>query len=121
MAVGDSIPYGIHIAVSPGSVNKAVKKIQIAPAQGSINKEITGVWIAPNQGAINKKIFIGGGRYGDVNNDGSISISDYTLIRLHYLGLSLLNQEEQNRADVDRDGDIDEADDDLVRAYILGL
>ena len=77
--------------------------------------------IAPTQGSIDKKIFIGGGLYGDVNNDGEISITDYTLIRLHYLELSLLNQEEQNRADVNGDGVVDETDYDLVRDYILGI
>ena len=121
MNIGDPIPYGIRIVASQGSFNKAVTRIQIAPLEGSINKEVTGVQIAPAQGSINKRIFIGGGLLGDINNDGVVSIIDYTLVRTHYLGLSLLTQEEQNRGDVDRDGECTENDYDLIRAYILEL
>lgn len=121
MNIGDPIPYGIKIATAQGGINKAVTKIQIAPEQGSINKKITGVQIAPLQGSINKKVFIGGGLLGDVNNDGAISISDYTLVRLHYQGLKLLTQEEKNRGDVNRDDAVTEADYDLIREYILEI
>jgi hypothetical protein len=56
---------------------------------------------------------------GDVNGDGSATISDYTLIRMHYLGLNLLTGAQLARADVNEDGIVDETDGDLVRDYIL--
>lgn len=121
MNIGDAIPYGIKIAANQGSVSKAVTKIQISPQEGSINKIVTGVQIAPVQGSINKKVFIGGGMLGDVSNDGEITITDYTLVRLHYLEQALLTQEEQNRGDVNRDGECNEMDYDLIREYILEL
>jgi hypothetical protein len=117
--IGDTIPYGIHIAPTAGSVNKAVKKVMIAPVAGPVNKTVCGIRIAPAAGPVNKRVFIGGGILGDVNNDGEVSVTDYTMIRLHYLGLELLNPEEQNRADVNRDGAVTEADYELVRDYIL--
>lgn len=118
MAVGDTVPYGIKLAATQGSLSKSVTKIQIAATQGSINKNITGVWIAPTQGSINKKIFIGGGIYGDVNNDGVVDIIDYTLIRYHYEGTQVLTQENANKGDVNRDGVCNSTDRDLVGAYI---
>lgn len=121
MNIGDTMPYGIRIATSQGGLSKAVTKMHIAPVQGSISKAITGIKIAPVQGSINKKIYIGGGMLGDVNNDGEVSITDYTLIRLHYLGESILTQEEHYRGDVNQDGVVDETDYDLVRTYILEL
>ncbi len=121
MNIRETIPYGIKIATGQGGLNKAVTRIQIAPLEGSINKDIIGIQVAPLQGSINKRIFIGGGLLGDVNNDGEISISDYTLVRLHLLELSLLTQEEQNRADVDCDGECTESDYDLIREYLLEL
>ena len=54
---------------------------------------------------------------GDVNNDGKVSITDYTLIRLHILGLKPL--ENRNRADMNNDGVIDEQDCIEVREIIL--
>lgn len=119
MNIGDTLPYGIKIATSQGGITKGVRKIKIAPVQGPISKLVTGVKIAPVQGPINKRVFIGGGLLGDVSNDGQISITDYTLIRLHYLGEALLNQEEQNRGDVNRDGVCDETDYNLLSDYIL--
>ena len=108
---------GFKIAAAQGGLSKAVTKIQIAPSEGEINKEVTGLLIASVQGSINKKIFIGGGILGDINKNGEISISDYTLLRLHIQNLSLLTQEEQNRADVDRDGQCSENDYELIRDY----
>lgn len=119
MNIGDTMPCGIRIATSQSGISKDVTKMQIAPVQGSINKLITGIKIAPVQGSICKKIYIGGGILGDVNIDGEISISDYTLIRLHNLGERILTQEEYYRADVNRDGVVNETDYDLVREYIL--
>lgn len=119
MAVGDPVPYGIKIAPIQGGITKAVTKIMIAPEQGPINKLISYIWIAPEQGPINKRVFIGGGLYGDVDNDGVIDITDSTSIRWHYEGIELLNLEQQHRADVNKDGAVTSADKALVDAYIL--
>ena len=121
MNIGDMIPYGIRIAAAQGGLSKAVTKIQIAASAGSINKEVTGLQIAPVNGSINKRVFIGGGILGDVDKDGEITTADYALLRLHIQELSLLTQEEQNRADVDRDGQCTENDVSFIRGYLLEL
>jgi N-acetylmuramoyl-L-alanine amidase len=58
---------------------------------------------------------------GDVNGDSAVSISDYTLIRLHILGLKTLPSDKITPADVNGDGDITISDYTLVRLHILGL
>ena len=54
---------------------------------------------------------------GDVNEDGEITISDYTLIRLDILGLKELA--DKSTADVNYDGSIDEKDLEIIRLIIL--
>ena len=58
---------------------------------------------------------------GDVNGDEKISISDYTMIRLHILGLSTLSETQQLSADINDDGKISISDYTMVRLHILGL
>jgi hypothetical protein len=58
---------------------------------------------------------------GDTNGDGGISISDYTKIRLHILGLSNLSGAPAAAADVDKSGVINIADYTYVRLHILGV
>lgn len=69
---------------------------------------------APNSGA-------GGVALGDVNADGVINISDYTLVRLHILGLKPIVDHLQAAADVNRDAQINISDYTLIRLHILGL
>jgi len=58
---------------------------------------------------------------GDTGGDGSISISDYTYIRLHILGLSKLSSAGAAAADADQNGSISISDYTLIRLHILGL
>lgn len=58
---------------------------------------------------------------GDANGDGSISISDYTLARLHILALKPLQNEYKDAGDVNQDGQISITDYTLMRLHILGL
>jgi len=58
---------------------------------------------------------------GDVDKNGSINISDYTLIRLHILGLKALSGDTLTIADVDRNGSVNISDYTSVRLHILGL
>ena len=53
---------------------------------------------------------------GDVNKDGKLSITDYTLIRLDKNGLKKLD--DRKSGDVNNDNVIDEKDYDIVR-YII--
>ena len=62
-----------------------------------------------------------GGGSGDVDGDGEITISDYTLVRLHILGLKTLDESGIAKADVNGDGDITISDYTLVRLHILNL
>ena len=63
----------------------------------------------------------GGVALGDVNGDGVINISDYTLVRLHILGLKPIPDYLQAAADVNGDGQINISDYTLIRLHILGL
>ncbi len=63
----------------------------------------------------------GGYLLGDVDMNGSISISDYTLVRLHILGIKGLSGEALTIADADRNGSISISDYTLIRLHILGL
>lgn len=54
-------------------------------------------------------------RTGDVNGDGRISITDYTLIRLQINGVI----EQDMSADVNFDGIVDTKDADIVKYIIL--
>jgi hypothetical protein len=58
---------------------------------------------------------------GDCNGDGNISITDYTLVRLHILRLKTLGKWPAAAADINGDGNISITDYTLVRLDILGL
>ncbi len=118
--IGDQLPYGFRVAATDGSINKPGINLMVAPTDGSINKQVIGIFIAPAFGAINKRVYIGGGRLGDVDNSGGISISDYTYVGLHINGQRILTAEEYYRADVNQDGVINETDLNLIRDYIMG-
>jgi uncharacterized protein YkwD len=57
----------------------------------------------------------------DVNGDGIISISDYTLIRLDILGIKPLSEKAKAAADINGDGVISISDYTLIRLDILGI
>lgn len=111
--IGDQLPSRFVVMV--GNQQKQVSKAFVCIA--GLWKELAGLFV--NVGAVSKPVKVGGGRLGDVDNDGSISITDYTLIRLHYLGTRLLTADQFYRADVNQDGVVDEVDYALVRDYIL--
>ena len=58
---------------------------------------------------------------GDVNGDGGITISDYTLARLDILGLKALEGVFRTAADVNGDGAVSISDYTLMRLDILGI
>ena len=58
---------------------------------------------------------------GDINGDDDITITDYTLIRLHILGLNSLEGDSLASADVNGDGEITISDYTIVRLHILNL
>lgn len=58
---------------------------------------------------------------GDVDMNGSINISDYTLVRLHILGIKGLSSDALTIGDVDRNETINISDYTNIRLHILGL
>ena len=58
---------------------------------------------------------------GDANGDGAISITDYTLVRLHILGLKPLEGTSLVSSDVNLDSNVSISDYSLIRLDILGL
>jgi len=63
----------------------------------------------------------GGYLLGDVDMNGSISISDYTLVRLHILGVKTLSGDALKIADVDRNDAVSISDYTYIRLHILAL
>lgn len=58
---------------------------------------------------------------GDVNGDGILTITDYTLVRLHILGVAPLDPRFYLAADINKDGVISIADYTMIRLDILRL
>ena len=56
---------------------------------------------------------------GDINNDGQITITDYTLLKLDLLGKQRLSVSQSMRADVNHDGYVDVNDLEIIRERIL--
>ena len=70
----------------------------------------------------NDEISLGDSTYylvGDIDNDGKVSLSDYTLIRKHLIKKSLLTGERLERANVDGKGGVTASDYIAVRKIIL--
>lgn len=58
---------------------------------------------------------------GDPSGNGTLTIQDYTLSRLHILELKTLSQEYKTAADINGDNKISIADYTMMRLHILGL
>lgn len=58
---------------------------------------------------------------GDVNNDGSINITDTTAIQKHIASINTLDENALIRADVNSDGKVDIKDATLIQQYSAGL
>ena len=58
--------------------------------------------------------------YGDVNNDGNVTVDDVTLLQLYIAGDKSLDANAQLKADVNRDGIIDILDCTDIQLYIAG-
>jgi SpoIID/LytB domain protein len=72
--------------------------------------------------AINMTVLPGDAvKLGDVNSDGAISVSDYTLVRLDILGIKPLSGTARAAADVNGDGAVSVSDYTLIRLDILGI
>ena len=58
---------------------------------------------------------------GDMTRNGEITITDVSKVKLHYIGLELLNSLEQKAADVNGDGEITITDVSKVKLHYIGL
>ena len=58
---------------------------------------------------------------GDVNGDGSITVSDYTSVRLHLLELKALEGSALQAADANEDGQVTIGDYVAIRVHIAGI
>ena len=58
--------------------------------------------------------------YGDVNNDGNVTVDDVTLLQLYVAGDKSLDANAQLKADVNRDGIIDILDCTEIQLYVAG-
>ncbi|HEX9059492.1 MAG TPA: cellulase family glycosylhydrolase, partial [Clostridia bacterium] len=59
--------------------------------------------------------------YGDLNADGKVNSTDYSLLKRHLLGISTLTGNALKAADVNSDGKINSTDYSLVKRFILGM
>lgn len=126
---GDS--FNITPVISPqNATNKAVKFESSVPSvatvdgTGSINVVgigTTKITVTTLDKSLSSSIILDVAKRGDANGDGNISIMDYSLIRLHILGLKSLSDGYRPMADVDKNGSISISDYTLVRLQILGL
>lgn len=60
------------------------------------------------------------GTKGDLNNDGSIDSTDYSILKRHLLNITKLSGTNLSNADVNNDGNVDSTDYALIKRYILG-
>lgn len=127
--VGES--FDIVPVVSPqNATNKSVTYNSTAPSVAAIDSTghiramgvgTTTITVTTADKNLSTFIVLDVLRRGDANGDGHVSISDYSLIRLHILSLKSLSAGYQLAADVDKNGNISIADYTLVRLQILGL
>lgn len=61
------------------------------------------------------------GKKGDLNGDGYINSTDYSILRRHILDISPLTGEALANADLDKNGKVDSTDYSLMRRYILNI
>ncbi|HQD27767.1 dockerin type I repeat-containing protein [Acetivibrio saccincola] len=61
------------------------------------------------------------GNLGDINRDGTINTSDYTLLSRHILEITTLTGEAFRNADINGDGIINSNDATLLQRYILEI
>ncbi|NLD50971.1 MAG: carbohydrate-binding protein, partial [Clostridiaceae bacterium] len=61
------------------------------------------------------------GTLGDLNGDGKVNSTDYSLLRRHILGINQLEGTALTNADVNKSGSVDSTDYALMRRYILGI
>jgi len=61
------------------------------------------------------------GTLGDLNDDGKVNSTDYSIMKRHILGLTELTGEALANADVNSDGSINSTDYALMRRYILDI
>ena len=119
MAVADAV---IPTKVNVGDVWKPISAMKVNV--GDVWKDMSVLKV--NVGDVWKFAFGVSAIMGDVNLDTDITITDYTMMRLHHLELVTLIGEQFNRADIDRNGVVEGLDgedptDDMlaVRDYIL--
>ena len=60
------------------------------------------------------------GTLGDLNGDGSVNSTDYSILKRHILGITLLTGDALKNADVNQNGTVDSTDYALIRRKILG-
>ena len=60
------------------------------------------------------------GNKGDVNADGQINSTDYSMLRRHILGLNVITGVQLSNADVNSDGHVNSTDYAILKRYILG-
>ena len=58
--------------------------------------------------------------YGDLDDDGFVSMLDVYLLGKHFQGLIPLTEERKRRADVNADGVVDEKDVELIEQFVKG-
>lgn len=61
------------------------------------------------------------GIVGDINGDGKLNSVDAAIMRLYFLDLKKLSQEELSRADVNKDGKVDSIDSARMRLHFLEI
>lgn len=58
--------------------------------------------------------------YGDINNDGTVSVDDVTALQLYISGAENIDSAAKLRADVNNDGVIDILDCTDIQLYLVG-
>lgn len=126
---GDS--FNITPIVAPqNATNKAVKFESSTPTVATVDTTgiinvvgigSTNITVTTLEKGLSSFIVLDVAKRGDANGDGNVSIMDYSLIRLHILGLKPLSDAYKPVADVDNNGNVSISDYTLVRLQILGL
>ena len=71
--------------------------------------------------SIDQSLIEGGFIYGDINQDGEVTPSDYLLLRRFVLGIETPSAQQIQIGDVDLDGKLTDNDYQIVKEYILNL